>query len=149
MAVLAEVEREIFLGMEALEDAFEVLHQRAEAVRAALRARGAALSLSIQQRRGAAGGGTGMIDVLPPLSGDSSASSGYQRPAWAAGIEIVKGGDDDRDPGTASESDWGCDDFDIAPEDSASNISSSRKRRPRRRDERRTPAPIAEEGSDY
>ena len=42
-------------------------------------------------------------------------------------------------------SDWGGDEVDIVPEDSASNISSSKRRRPIRRNERRTPAPIEEE----
>lgn len=125
IAVLAEVEREIFQGMEALEDAFEKLHMRAEMVRNALRQRNAGLMMSMQSRR--AGGG---IDVLPQLSGGSN---GYERPPWAAG-------DDE------SESDWGADDMEsIAPDDSASNISSSRHRRPKRRTERRTPAPIEEE----
>ncbi|KAI1771641.1 hypothetical protein F4818DRAFT_428478 [Hypoxylon cercidicola] len=126
MAVLAEVEREIYQGMESLEDAFERLHERAETMRNALRQRNNALLMSLQHRR--AGG----IDVLPQLSGNSQYS---ERPPWAVG-------DDD---GVTSESDWGGDDFDIAPEDSASNISSSRHRRPKRRNERRTPAPIEEE----
>ncbi|EON99016.1 putative 5-methylcytosine g t mismatch-specific dna protein [Phaeoacremonium minimum UCRPA7] len=126
IAVLAELEREIFMGMEALEDAFEVLHRKAELVRTALRQRGAGLSMSLQNRRG--GFGASHIDVLPQ-SGDFGP---LDRPSWA-------------DESTASESDWGGDDFEIAPDDSASNISSSRQRRPRRRDERRTPAPIQEE----
>ncbi|KAI1339234.1 hypothetical protein F5Y15DRAFT_82046 [Xylariaceae sp. FL0016] len=125
MAVLAEVEREIYQGMEALEDAFEKLHLRAEQVRNALRHRNNGLLMSHQQRR------AGRIDVLPQLSGGSAAD----RPPWAVG-------DDD---GVTSESDWGGDDFDLAPEDSASNISSSRHRRPKRRTERRTPAPIEED----
>jgi hypothetical protein len=124
IAVLAEVEREIYQGMEALEDAFEKLHLRAEMVRNALRQRNAGLSMSMQNRRAG-----GRIDVLPQLSGGSN----YERPPWAAG-------DDE------SESDWGADDMEsIAPDDSASNISSSRHRRPKRRTERRTPAPIEEE----
>lgn len=126
LAVLAEVEREIYTGMEALEDAFETLHHRAEMVRTALRNRGAALSISLQHRR--AGGG---IDILPQ-SGGSAYSSGYERPAWATGEE-------------ESESDWGGDDFELRPDDSASNISSNRHRKVKRRDERRTPAPIQEE----
>ncbi|KAI1632417.1 hypothetical protein F4809DRAFT_645461 [Biscogniauxia mediterranea] len=125
MAVLAEVEREIYQGMEALEDAFEKLHQRAEVVRNALRQRNNGLLMSQQHRR------AGKIDVLPQLSGSSA---GFDRPPWATG----------EDDGL-SESDWGGDDFDLAPEDSASNISSSRHRRPKRRNERRTPAPIEEE----
>ncbi|KAI0476455.1 hypothetical protein GGR56DRAFT_471740 [Xylariaceae sp. FL0804] len=133
MAVLAEVEREIYQGMEALEDAFEKLHERAEQVRNALRQRNNGLLMSHQQRRGAAGA---RIDVLPQLSGGSSGAA-YERPPWAAGA-----GEDD---GLTSESDWGGDDFDLAPEDSASNISSSRHRRPKRRNERRTPAPIEED----
>ncbi|CAJ2503576.1 Uu.00g109700.m01.CDS01 [Anthostomella pinea] len=129
MAVLAEVEREIYQGMEALEDAFEKLHERAEMVRNALRQRNNGLLMSQQHRR------SGRIDVLPQLSGSSA---GYERPPWATG-------DDD---GVTSESDWGGDDFDIAPEDSASNISSSRHRRPKRRNQRRTPAPIEEDDEE-
>lgn len=126
MAALAEVEREIYRGMEQLEDAFEKLHERAETMRNTLRQRNNALLMSMQHRR------SGRIDVLPQLSGNSQYS---ERPPWAVG-------DDD---GVTSESDWGGDDFDLAPEDSASNISSSRHRRPKRRTERRTPAPIEEE----
>lgn len=130
MAVLAEVEREIYQGMEALEDAFERLHHRAEIVRNALRNRNNGLLTSQQHRR------SGGIDVLPQLSGDSY-SSDYQRPPWATG-------DDDG----ASESDWAGEDFDLKPEDSASNISSNRHRRPKRRTERRTPAPIEEDDEE-
>ncbi|OJJ42900.1 hypothetical protein ASPZODRAFT_136756 [Penicilliopsis zonata CBS 506.65] len=52
IAALAEIEREIFAGMEALEDAFEALHNKAEVVRLALRERGAGLSVANQRRRG-------------------------------------------------------------------------------------------------
>ncbi|KAI1423907.1 hypothetical protein F5Y12DRAFT_755265 [Xylaria sp. FL1777] len=129
MAILAEVEQEIYQGMEALEDAFEKLHLHAEVVRNALRQRNNGLLMSRQHRRAS------RIDVLPQHSGGSM---GYERPPWATG-------DDD---GVTSESDWGGDDFDIAPEDSASNISSSRHRRPKRRHERRTPAPIEEDDEE-
>ncbi|KAK6063610.1 hypothetical protein SCUP234_13329 [Seiridium cupressi] len=129
MAVLAEVEREIYQGMEALEDAFETLHHRAEMVRNALRERNAGLMMRMQQRR------AGRIDVLPQLSGDSV--NGFERPSWAAGEDET------------SESDWGGDDMEsLAPDDSASNISSSRHRRPKRRTERRTPAPIEEDDEE-
>lgn len=133
IAALAELEREIYVGMEALEDAFEGLHQRAETVRTALRQRGAGLSMSLQHRRGYGFGESG-VQVLPQSGGSGS---GLDRPAWA-----------DESESLASESDeWGMgDDFELRPDDSASNISSSRQRRPRRRDERRgTPAPIQEE----
>ncbi|KAJ2994015.1 hypothetical protein NUW58_g1661 [Xylaria curta] len=129
MAVLAEVEREIYQGMEALEDAFEKLHEHAEVVRIALRQRNNGLLMSQQHRRAS------RIDVLPQHSGGSM---GYERPAWAMGDE----------DGVTSESDWGGDDYDLAPEDSASNISSSRHRRPKRRHERRTPAPIEEDDEE-
>ncbi|KAF2969030.1 hypothetical protein GQX73_g4557 [Xylaria multiplex] len=129
MAVLAEVEREIYQGMEALEDAFEKLHEHAEVVRIALRQRNNGLLMSQQHRRAS------RIDVLPQHSGSSA---GYERPPWATGEE----------DGITSESDWGGDDFDLAPEDSASNISSSRHRRPKRRHERRTPAPIEEDDEE-
>jgi hypothetical protein len=135
VAALAELEREIFNGMEALEDAFEKLHERAMSVRDGLRRRGAALQMGLQQRRGgfgATGGGRGgNIDVLP-LSGSSGV---YDRPAWAD-EESVDGAD----------SEWGGDDIsELAPDDSASQVSSNRLRRPKRRRERATPAPIEEE----
>lgn len=121
IAALAEVEREIFAGMEALEDAFEALHRRAEDVRNALRQRGAGLQMSLQQRRGMF---TGILE--------GGGADLWARPEQSESL--------------ASESDWGLDDqSEIAPDDSASNVSSSRTRRPKRRNERRTPAPIDEE----
>lgn len=128
MAAIAEIEREIYKGMETLEDAFEKLHLRAEVVRTGLRQRGAGLMQSLQNRR--------RIDVYAVPSSGNSLGSGYERPAWAQGSECE------------SESEWGADDVDILPDDSASNISSSRHRRPKRRTERRTPAPIDEEDEE-
>ncbi|KAM5371660.1 hypothetical protein ACJZ2D_007940 [Fusarium nematophilum] len=130
MAAIAEIEREIYKGMETLEDAFEKLHCRAETVRTALRQRGAGLMQNLQNRR--------RIDVLSVPSSGNSQSSGYERPSWAVGSEYDQGSDDE----------WAFDDADIMPDDSASNISSSRHRRPKRRTERRTPAPIDEEDED-
>lgn len=130
MAAIAEIEREIYAGMESLEDAFEKLHQRAEMVRTALRQRGAGLMQNLQSRR--------RIDVLPTPGSGNSQHSGYERPAWAAGSDVEGGSDDD----------WALDDIDIMPDDSASNISSSRHRRPKRRTERRTPAPIEEDDEE-
>lgn len=130
MAAAAEIEREIYAGMETLEDAFEKLHHKAEMVRTALRQRGAGLMQNFENRR--------RIDVLPtPGSGDSQ-NAAYERPAWAAGSEGDGGSDDD----------WAMDDVDIMPDDSASNISSARHRRPKRRTERRTPAPIEEDDEE-
>ena len=120
IAVLAEVERDIFLGMEALEDAFEALHCKAEIVRQRLRERGAGLSMASQARRGGA-------DSLDARLGTPASGIGMR--------------------GWESETDDGIDDAmsELAPDDSASNISSSRHRRPKRRNERRTPAPVEEE----
>jgi hypothetical protein len=50
IAVLAEVERDIFLAMESLENAFEDLHNQAEQVRRRLRDRYSALSAASQTR---------------------------------------------------------------------------------------------------
>ncbi|KAF7718166.1 Uncharacterized protein PECH_005619 [Penicillium ucsense] len=119
IAALAEIERDIFRGMEALEDAFEALHLKAEVVRLALRERGAGLSVANQNRRGS------YVEARlgTPASGVH---------AWESGTE-----DDFLD-----------DDRSLAPDDSASNISSNRRRRPKRRTERRTPAPVEEEEED-
>ncbi|OQE45035.1 hypothetical protein PENCOP_c002G08871 [Penicillium coprophilum] len=119
IAALAEVERDIFLGMEALEDAFEALHCKAEAVRRALRERGAGLSVANQSRRGS------FVEARlgTPFSGVG---------AWESG----------------GEDDFLDDDRSLAPDDSASNISSNRRRRPKRRTERRTPAPVEEEDEE-
>ena len=121
IAVLAEVEREIFLSMDHLEAAFEALHYKAEAVRQALRERGAGLAQANQRRRG-------MFDT-DSMMGTPAGFTGEGHKAWE------------------SETDDGLDDgmSEIAPDDSASNVSSSRHRRHKRRTERRTPAPVEEE----
>lgn len=126
IATLAELEREIYAGMEALEDAFEGLHRKAERVRSALRERGAGLSMMAQNRRGS--GADGIYARL--------GTPGFGERGWEGGESEVD-----------AESDWGGDDTvsELAPDDSASNISSSRHRRPKRRTERRTPAPVEEE----
>ncbi|TVY50359.1 hypothetical protein LCER1_G009461 [Lachnellula cervina] len=132
IAVLAEIEREIYQGMEALEDAFEGLHRKAELVRRALRERGAGLSMSLQSRR------TSHPDIISAST--PGLGPGYERPSWQdGGSELM------------SETDWEPDEelmSEIAPDDSASNISSSRHRRPKRRNERRTPALVEEEDED-
>ncbi|MDI1493487.1 MAG: hypothetical protein OHK93_005277 [Ramalina farinacea] len=139
IATLAEVEREIYLGMEALEDAFEALHQKAEVVRSALRERGAGLMAQASQRRRAV---AGSMSVLDPRMGTPA----------SCGVWAVEGGESTDDDGDATGSEWG-DGADgqseLAPDDSASNISRSRVRRPRRRTERRkTPAPVEEEDEE-
>jgi hypothetical protein len=136
IAILAEVEREIYQGMEILEDAFESLHRKAEMVRRALRERGAGLSISLQSRR------RSHPDIISGTPGPTLAGlgPGYERPAWGDGGSELN-----------SESDWDPGDemmSELAPDDSASNISSSRHRRPKRRNERRTPAPVEEEDED-
>jgi hypothetical protein len=130
IAILAEVEREIYAGMEALEDAFEALHRKAEIVRQALRERGAGLSMAAQSRR-----------FMP----DSGAFARLGTPGGGPGYGRDWNGEDSE--AGYSESDWGGDEAqsELAPDDSASNISSSRHRRPKRRNERRTPAPVEEE----
>jgi hypothetical protein len=129
LATLAEIERDIYAGMEALEDAFEALHNKAEVVRLALRERSAGLAAAAQRRRGAMGGGIEVRMDTPASGIFSGRESGMGR--WDA------------------ETDDGLGDWEglseIAPDDSASNISSSRRRRPKRRNERRTPALIEEE----
>ena len=116
IAVLAEVERDIYLGMEALEDAFEALHLKAEIVRRTLRERGAGLAQASQSRNG-------IVDVR--MATPASV-------AWES----------ETDDGIADDNES------LAPDDSASNVSRSRVRRPKRRTERRTPAPVEEEDED-
>ena len=124
IAVLAEVEHEIFQSMDHLEHAFEALHYKAEAVRQALRERGAGLAQANQRRRG--------IFDMDSMMGTPASHIGEGHKAWE------------------SETDDGLDDgmSEIAPDDSASNVSSSRHRRHKRRMERRTPAPVEEEDEE-
>ncbi|KAF2090478.1 hypothetical protein K490DRAFT_1282, partial [Saccharata proteae CBS 121410] len=124
IATLAEVEREIYLGMEALEDAFEALHCKAEATRRALRERSAGLAMAAQTRRGSAADG---IEVR--LGTPASGIGGWNGDGWE--METDDGLDDARS--------------ELAPDDSASNISYNRRRKKGRRTERRTPAPVEEE----
>ena len=126
IATLAEIERDIYTGMEALEDAFEVLHQKAEIVRKAMRERSAGLAAAAQRRRGSSYG--------PEVRGGTPASLNGLNECWEA------------------ETDDGLGDWDgvsdLAPDDSASNSSSSRRRRPKRRNERRTPVVLEEDESE-
>lgn len=139
IAVLAEIEREIYQGMEALEDAFESLHRKAEIVRRALRERGAGLSMRSQSRH---------PDILlssTPGAGEREKGYGGRGYSGGAGGDVESEGGD----GQSESDDWaGGAESEIAPDDSASNISSSRHRRPKRRNERRTPAPVEEEDED-
>ena len=119
IAVLAEVEREIFLGMEKLEDQFEMLHQQAEGIRQKLRVRAAGLAMAAQARRGGELGDPDMVRMGTPWSVDGEPE----------GVVF----DDGRS--------------ELAPDDSASNISYTRRRRHKTR-ERRTPAVVDEEDED-
>jgi hypothetical protein len=131
IATLAEIEREIYLGMEALEDAFEALHCKAEAVRRALRERNTGLTMASQARRGS-------MDVEVRLGTPASGLMGNRE--WDEGSVDGDG---------VSAYGWVGDDVsELAPDDSASNISSSRRRRPKRRNERRTPAMVEEMDED-
>ncbi|KAL8814291.1 MAG: hypothetical protein Q9223_006472 [Gallowayella weberi] len=122
IATLAEIEREIYTSMEALEDAFEALHGKAEMVRNALRQRGAGLAMASQMRRGVVGDG-GALDAR------------LGTPAWDAESET--------DDGLGDEG------SELWPDDSASCISRTRrKRRGGRRWERRTPALVEEDEGD-
>lgn len=85
IAVLAEVERDIYLGMEALEDAFERLHLKAEGVRQALRARGAGLAVSAQARRGSNDGGADEgvgVRLATPNLGPPNANGSAAAASW-------------------------------------------------------------------
>jgi hypothetical protein len=112
IAVAAELERNLFLDMERLEDAFEALHGRAEMVRQMLRERSAGLAAQAQIRRGGYG--------LDPV--------GVRLDTPASGITDFDEEDDDGLGDTAS----------LAPDDSASQIGG---RRHRQRRERKTPLP--------
>ena len=130
IAVLAEVEREIYVGMEALEDAFEALHRKAESVRRALRERGAGLSVAGQARRNQLGLNDTDVEAVRGTPGAGSTPGG--------GVEWE----------SESEGGWGLGGdggSEVWPDDSASNVSSSRVRRPKRRNERRTPALVEED----
>lgn len=123
IAALAEVEREIYAGMDALEDAFELLHNKAEQVRAALRARGAGLAMGKSARRGSVTEGP-RATLGTPAVGTGICMGGV----W--GLESEDDGLDSRS--------------ELAPDDSASNVSGAVGRRRRR--EVRTPGVVREEG---
>ena len=170
IAVLAEIEREIYLGMEALEDAFEALHVKAESVRGVLRERGAGLSVASRVRGGggaaearlgtpasAGGGGRGWdggSGMDGGYGGGGGGGGGYgegmmgNRRGDAEGVGGREGdGYGDGDGNADGDADDGAE-SELWPDDSASNFSRSRVRRPRRRGERRgmgTPGTVVEE----
>lgn len=123
--VLAEVEREIFAGMDALEDAFEALHVKAETVRAALRTRAGGLSMSASQRRGDLEMGPEIRSTPTPNPWAPSNSHGMWDGLMDDGFDLRS---------------------ELAPDDSASNISATKRRRKRgERKELRTPMTVEEE----
>jgi hypothetical protein len=132
MAVLAELEREIYAGMDALEDAFEALHVKAETVREALRSRGAGLAMSSSARRGPAWGGVIAAVGGSDAGGAAEASPGLlPRPASGLWDGVLDNGFDLRS--------------ELAPDDSASNVSRNRRRkRTADRRELRTPMTVEE-----
>ncbi|KAI9847234.1 MAG: hypothetical protein M1838_000970 [Thelocarpon superellum] len=143
IATLAEVEREIYVGMEALEDAFEALHRQAEEVRTALRERGAGLSMATQARRQALGIHHRDIEVVAGTPARSS--------AMGMGMGMGMGVNPTAEWESESEAGWamgGDASSEVWPDDSASNVSSSRMRRPKRRTERRTPALVEEDSGE-
>ena len=129
LAVLAEVERNLFTDMERFEDAFELLHSRAEVVRQLLRERSAGLAMQSSLRRGSAGEGAFARIGTPATDFEGEDGGGGSEWGWGKFGPREGGGDD-------AES--------LAPDDSASQISVNRHHR-KRRGERRTPAPLAEE----
>jgi hypothetical protein len=118
IAVLSEIERNLYTDMERLEDAFELLHGRAELVRQMVRERNAGLSMQAQMRRG-------------------NMDPGVRLGTPASGFTNFEDEDDDGMPDDMAS---------LAPDDSASQISFNR--RVRKRKERRTPAPVQEEDED-
>lgn len=157
IAVLGEIEREILLGVEQLDDALEALHERAMGVCAAIRSRSAGLSLSARQR----GGDTEELRAVmgtpfTGFGGDAEADSpqwGMSAPGTPFRPMSTNGFGLGHGIGHAGfEDDDGMDDaMSLAPDDSASNIGFSSRRRKHRRREggktrpRRTPAPVEEE----
>jgi len=125
LAVLAEVEREIFSGMDVLEDAFQALHLKAEAVRTALQHRQAGLAM--QARLRAYEADLSARTETPGGVGDARVADG--RP-WSAASGFGLGEmDDDGMSGIVS----------LAPDDSASNIGWKRREESKLRERERRP----------
>jgi len=122
LAVLAEVEREIYSGMDVLEDAFQALHLKAEAVRTALQHRQAGLAMQARLRAQE----SDVTARAETPGGVADASRSGERP-WNAGGRFGAGEtDDDGMSGIIS----------LAPDDSASNIGWRRREESRRLRER-------------
>ncbi|KAH8601772.1 hypothetical protein B0O99DRAFT_200336 [Bisporella sp. PMI_857] len=83
---LGEIEREIYKGMEMLEDAFEELHRKAEMVRREMRERGLALSMSLNSRRES---NPDILASSTPGLPSAGLGLGYERPSWADGASEV------------------------------------------------------------
>jgi hypothetical protein len=125
---LSEIEQEVYRGMEALEDAFEQLHQKAEAIRDHIRARSSGLAMAASARRDS---------VSVAEDSDQIGLREGPTPLYGLGQHVWDGMLDDG--------------FDLrselAPDDSASNISMGREQRRRKRvgRELKTPGTVREE----
>lgn len=147
IAALAEIERDIYTGMESLEDAFEALHLRAEAVRRAIRERSAGLAAAQQRRK------QSEIEIRAGTPGDADPMGTHANALGNGGSNgMGPGGMNTFSPTWDTETDDGLGDdmSELFPDDSASNISSVRRRKHKRRNERRTPVvgAIDEEGEN-
>lgn len=133
LAALAEIERSIYHGMESLEDAFEALHSKAEAVRRALRDRAAGLAVAAAAAAAAAASTAGVklearlgtpVDVY---GGGGGGCARGDRGGEYAGAEEEGGGDEGVVSDVVSE---------LAPDDSASNVGFRERHRRRREKEK-------------
>lgn len=136
LAVLAEVEREIYSGMDALEDAFQALHFKAEAVRTALQHRHAGLAMQARLRQSQSQlEGDAMARAETPGGIPSQGGKdGYRDSPWDTNIANGAGFgngvvDDDGMSGILS----------LAPDDSASNIGWRRREERKLRERERRP----------
>lgn len=151
IAVLAEMEREIYNGMEALEDAFEALHTKAESVRSLLRSRGAGLSLAASARRGESIDGP-VATTGTPFSMNGMYSPAFGSPNFPPGGTGLSAEELAKWRAQQQDDDWftmHAGKSDLGPDDSASNVSHRRRRKKSRAKEleeriRRTPAPVEE-----
>jgi len=132
IAVLAEVEREIYAGMEALEDAFEELHAKAERVRDLLRQRSTGLSMAANAR------GENSVEAAYATVGTPDLVGNAGMSGWGSNGESRDGNEDV----------WEDLRSELAPDDSASNISRRRRRRRHGDAKGKTRTPTVEEADE-
>lgn len=139
LQTLSEIERDIYTSMETLEDAFEQLHLRAEAVRKTIRDRSAGLAAAAAQRRRSTAPIVREATPFNTADNNNNNGGGIWRPTSGMSGNSFFGIEHTWDVEAETDDGLGDGSSELAPDDSASQVIFAKRRRKKRQKDRGTP----------